>query len=150
MTAQSPRCEEEFLRFADFPILYLIQKIIFRCQINTDVFMWCHNFHNDVIKWKHFPRDWPFGRGIHRSPVNSPHKGQWRGALMFSFICAWINAWVNNRDLRRHRVHYDVTVMFKTLSTNVTGISGQSPFPQYHDNHFLRIEFILPFGTMSI
>ena len=25
-----------------------------------------------------------------RSPVNSPYKGQWRGALMFSFICAWI------------------------------------------------------------
>ena len=70
--------------------------------------------HDDVIKWKHFPRYWPFVRGIHRSPVNSPHKGQWRGALMFSLICAWINAWVNNReagDLRRHRGHYDVIVM---------------------------------------
>ena len=44
--------------------------------------------HDDVIKWKHFPRYWPFVRGIHRSPVNSPHKGQWRGALMFSLICA--------------------------------------------------------------
>ena len=43
--------------------------------------------HDDVIKWKHFPRYWPFVRGIHRSPVNSPHKGQWRGALMFSLIC---------------------------------------------------------------
>ena len=47
-------------------------------------------------------------------PVNSPHKGQWRGALMFSFICAWINDWVNNReadDLRRQDGHYDVIVM---------------------------------------
>ena len=47
-------------------------------------------------------------------PVNSPHKSQWRGALMFSLICAWINNWVNNReagDLRRHRGHYDVNVM---------------------------------------
>ena len=26
----------------------------------------------------------PSVRGIQRSPVNSPHKGQWRGALMFS------------------------------------------------------------------
>ena len=43
--------------------------------------------HNDVIKWKHFPRYWPFARGPHRSPVNFPHKGQWRGALMFSLIC---------------------------------------------------------------
>ena len=70
--------------------------------------------HDDVIKWKHFPRYWPFVRGIHRSPVNSPHKGQWRGALMFTLICARINGWVNNGeagDLRRYRVHYDVTVM---------------------------------------
>ena len=71
--------------------------------------------HDDVSKWKHFPRYWPFVRGIQRSPVNSPHKGQWRGALMFSFICAWSSVWVNNReagDLRRHRVHYDAIVMF--------------------------------------
>ena len=39
-------------------------------------------FHEDAIKWKHFPRYWPFVRGIHRSPMNSPHKGQWRGALV--------------------------------------------------------------------
>ena len=48
-------------------------------------------------------------------PVNSPHKGQWRGALMFSLICARINDWVNNReagDLRRHRGHYDVNVIW--------------------------------------
>ena len=70
--------------------------------------------HDDVIKWKHFPRNWPFVRGIHRSPVNSPHKGQWRGALMFTLICARINGWVNTReagDLRRYRPHYDVIVM---------------------------------------
>ena len=61
--------------------------------------------HDDVIRWKHFPRNWPFVQGIHRSPVNSPHKGQWRGALMFSLICVWINDWVKNReagDLRRY------------------------------------------------
>ena len=71
--------------------------------------------HDDVIKWKHFPRYWPFVRGIHRSPVNSPHKGQWRGALICSLICVWINGWVNNReagDLRRYRAHYDVSVMW--------------------------------------
>ena len=52
------------------------------------------------------------------SPVNYPHKGQWRGALMFSLICAWINDWVNNReasDLRRYRGHYDVNVMESLL-----------------------------------
>ena len=72
------------------------------------------HIHDDVIKWKHFSRYWPFVWGIHRSPMNSPHKGQWRGALVFSLICAWINGWVNNGeagDLRRHRAHYDVIVM---------------------------------------
>ena len=71
--------------------------------------------HDDVIKWKHFPRNWPFVRGIRRSPVNFPHKGQWCVALMVSLICAWIKGWVSNRDagdLRRHRAHYDVTVMY--------------------------------------
>ena len=52
----------------------------------------------DVIKWKHFPRYWPFVRRIHRSPVNSPRNGHWRWALIFSLICAWINDWVNNRE----------------------------------------------------
>ena len=41
--------------------------------------------HDDVIKWKQFPRYLPFVRWNHRSPVNSPHKGQRRGALMFFF-----------------------------------------------------------------
>ena len=71
--------------------------------------------HDDVIKWKHFSRHWPFVRGIHRSLANFPHKGQWRGALMFSLICVWINDWVNNReagDLRRYRAHYDVSAMW--------------------------------------
>ena len=65
-------------------------------------------------KGNKIPRYWPYVREIHRSPVNSPHKGQWRGALMLSLICAWINGWVNNHtagDLRRYRAHHDVTVM---------------------------------------
>ena len=93
-------------------------------------------WHDAVIKWKHFPRYWPFVWGIHRSPVNSPHKGKWRGALMFSLICAWINAWVNNRetgDLRRHRAHYDVIVMSMAAfnislahTQNVPGVPGDT------------------------
>ena len=66
------------------------------------------------LQMENFPRNWPFVWGIHRSPVNYPHKGQWREALMFSLISVWINDWVNNReagDLRRYRAHYDVTVM---------------------------------------
>ena len=57
-----------------------------------------------------------FVRGIHRSPLNSSNKGQWRGALIFSLICVWIKGWVNNREadnLRRYRAHYDVSVMYR-------------------------------------
>ena len=66
-----------------------------------------------------FHRYWPFVRGIHRSPMNSPHKGQWRGTLIFSLICAWINDWVNNREagnLRCNRAHYDITVMINSFT----------------------------------
>ena len=76
--------------------------------------------HDDVIKWKYFLRYWPYVWGIHRSSVNSPHKGQCHGTLMFYLICAWINGWVKNRRavvLRRHRAHYDVSVMWPNLLT---------------------------------
>ena len=126
-------------------ILSIWRKFLFQCSVNiyychiiaNFIFsrMWCgaricvyrlmqkrHSstvftiYHYDVIKCKRFPRYWPFVRGIHRSPVNSPQKGQWCGALIFSLICVWINGWVNNReagDLRRYRAHYDVTVMYR-------------------------------------
>ena len=92
------------------------------CHGGDASFLSCHSniSHDDVIKRKHFPRYWPFVQGIHRSPVDSPHKGQRRGALMFSLICAWINGWVNNDeagDLRRHRAHYDVSVMSRNHFT---------------------------------
>ena len=77
--------------------------------------------HDDVIRWKHFPRYLHFVRGIHRSPMNSQRKHQWRGAfqLMFSWICTRNNSWVNNGDagdLRRYRAHYNVIVMFTKLT----------------------------------
>ena len=98
-------------------------------------FSYFHGFHDDVIKWKHFPRYWPFVRGIHRSPVNSSHKGQWRGAYMFSLICVWVNGWVNNHeagDLRRYRAHYDVTVMSGRCSLYDVIQDGRWVLPKSH------------------
>ena len=72
--------------------------------------------HDDVIKWKPFPRYWPFVRGIHRSRM----KGQWRLAFMFSLICVWIKGWVHYReagDWRRYYAHYDVIVTDYTCAT---------------------------------
>ena len=67
--------------------------------------------------------------GIHQSPVNSLNKGQWRGALMFSLICAWLNGWVNNHeagDLRCHCAYYDVTVMDGQWARWSTGMKQSS------------------------
>ena len=83
--------------------------------------------HDDDIKWNHFSYYWPSMTGIHRSPVNSPHNGQCREALMFSLTFAWTNGWVNNRDagdLRRHCVHYGVTVIFVEILISDLGLAS--------------------------
>ena len=69
--------------------------------------------HDDVIKWK-LSALLAICAGNSLVTCESPHKGQWHGVLMFSLIWAWMNGWVNKReagDLRRHRAHYDATVM---------------------------------------
>ena len=91
------------------------------------------DLHDDVIKWKHFPHYWPFVRGIWL------HKGQRRGALTFSLICAWINGWLNNReagDLRCHRAHYDVTVMWFVIEFKY--VSGA------HEYEFFKLTEVIP------
>ena len=108
---------ESYIVRNDFKIhnfLSYKEMICYRPNPVTLMFLIRVSIHDAVIKWKHFPRYWPFVRGIYRSPVNSTYKGKWRGALMVSLICGWINGGVNNRetgDLRRYRAHYDVTVM---------------------------------------
>ena len=111
---------------------YYCQKIEAEIQLMCMEF----RFHDDVIKWKHFPRYWPFVRGIRRTPVNSPHKGQWRGAWMLSLICAWMKCWVNNReagDLRRYRAHYEtLPYCFNVHKSNITTwvfFTELSPWP---------------------
>ena len=71
--------------------------------------------HDEVIKWKHFPRYWPFLRAIYRS------------TFMFSLICAWTNGWANNRDtgdLRRHHTHYGVTAMQERVLSKSSQIAN--------------------------
>ena len=107
-------------------VAHLAHRVIF--IINRWMLPYLHLYieifvHDDAIKWKHFLHDWPFVRGIHRSPVDSPHKGQWRGALMVYLICTWTNGRANKRDasdLRCHRAHYDVTVINCFVVDSVT------------------------------
>ena len=94
----------------------------------------------------YFPRYWPFGRGNHRSPVNSAHKGQWLGPLMLSLIYTWINGWVNNRDAgdsRRHRAHYDVTIMTIRHSAKWQQVAAFSTWHKMCTAHHVSHTFAL-------
>ena len=110
-----------------------------------------HRQYDDVIKWKHFPRYWP--------PVKSLHKGQWHGGLIFSLICAWINAWVNkswrwwletpSRPLWSHcnekskqavwKIHLDPQLAISKLGCGTLGISAMCMIwtsHYFHRNHW--------------
>ena len=97
-------------------------------------------------KWKHFPRYWPFERRIHRSPLNSPRKGQWRGTFMLSLICVWIHGRVNNReagDLRRHRAHYDIIVIRHWLVTvDLKDIGSEKDLAHFRSVHLANPYFV--------
>ena len=87
-------------------MISLMQPCCCKSQYITE---WCS--HDDIIKWKHFPCYWPFVQGIHRSTVNSPHKGQWRRALIFSLICTLNKqSWGWWFETLSHP-HYDIIVM---------------------------------------
>ena len=91
----------------------------------THTLIWIYEIHveNQCANawWRHQMEPFSGLPFFANSPVTGEfpaHKGQWRGALMFSLICAWINGWVSNReagDLRRHRDHYDVTVIVSRI-----------------------------------
>ena len=109
--------------------------------------------HDDVIKWKHFPRYWPFVRGIHRLPVNSPYKGQWRGALRFSLISARRKGWANNRDtgdFRRHRAHSDITVIYTVGVKNHRKFYSGCWFDRLPCYVLFDIIYLLAFLTIDV
>ena len=81
----------------------------------------------------------------HRWIPLTTQQGQWRGALMFSLICVWINDWANNREageLRRHRGNYDVTVMDSTRARSFHSRGGVTKAPLkilISQNHYLNL-----------
>ena len=76
--------------------------------------------HDDVIKWKYFPRNWAC---CEDPPVDSPHRSQWRRDLMFSLIYAWISDSANSRDasdLKRH-----IALILTSLSCELWGVCAK-------------------------
>ena len=76
----------------------------------------CPDPHGDLHTWWRHQME-TFSALLALCAENLPvtdYIGQWRGALVYSLIRAWINRWVNNHeagDLRRHRAYYEVIVM---------------------------------------
>ena len=97
----------QHINIVKWKVLLLVALLLgsdwrFKCLSNT---LWyVMSRHDNIIKWKHFRRYFPLGRGIHRSPVvapQRPHKGQWRGALMFSLIYVRMNKRLSTHSERR-------------------------------------------------
>ena len=94
------------------------------------------------------------GNSPNRSPVNSPHKNQWRGALMFSLICARKKDWVNNReagDWKHHRAHYADTVMYMVFFVRILNCIRENYQKSMRkllvtNSHTKRIKYMRPFS----
>ena len=93
--------------------------------------------HDDIIRWKHFPR--------YRSLCGEITGHRWISRTTASnaelFICAWTNGCANNRDagdLRHHCAHYDVTVRcFATHMRSMRHIVNELYCVAIRNNHLL-------------
>ena len=125
----------------------LVSLLVFLCISSDKILL---DINDDVIKWNHFPRYCPFVREFHWWPVNSPHRGQWRGGLMFSLIYGRINGWVNNGEagnLRHHHTHSDVIVMQKVsvIVLSFTKFILSNLYPVYYQNLVTQSELLTGF-----
>ena len=109
--------------------------------------LWCK-----MAWWRH-PIE-TFSASLAICAGNSPITGEFPSqrpetrSFDFSLICVWINAWVNNRgagDLRRHRTHYDVIVLYEIglpiLSSTFLNVA--------HDSDFTRASGRLAFSKRN-
>ena len=77
--------------------------------------------HDDVIKWKHFPRYLPFVRRILLTKASDAE-------LWYAFHLCLNKLWLDNGeagDLRRHRAHYDVRHFNGERSVNMALLTMQ-------------------------
>ena len=111
--------------------------------------------HDDVIKWKHLPRYWPFVRGIHRSPVTGefPTQGPvtWSVDVLFDLrpnkrlSKQWGGWWYET-----HRAHYDVIVMNDDYYTKAHTIINTAHITDcQHIIKMIQVRFWIHFGYDS-
>ena len=101
-----------------FVIHFIPWLLCYKLWRSIMVTWWC--LHDDVNKWRHFPRYWPLcgeATGHRWIPCTKASDAE----LWCFFDLRLKKGWVNNReagDLRRHRAHYDITVI-NTIKKNM-------------------------------
>ena len=103
------------------PLKPAMQQVLPTYSNSTSVAFWLDSvpphtleiLHDDVVKWKNFPLCHPFVRRIHWPPLDSPHKGHWRGALMFLWSVPeqTVEKTIESRVLSRYLARFDVTFL---------------------------------------
>ena len=100
-------------------LMEITEIVLLGSKISLEVYATCHVTNSgamnyDVMKWKHFKHYWPFVRGIHRSPVDSLHKGPVIRHFDVSFdvsLCKLLNKQSRDRYIKMSWRSFDVTVM---------------------------------------
>ena len=69
----------------------------------------------------------PFVRGIHRTPVNSPHKGTVMRTFDLSLLLVWTNCWTITRLIGNSRRSFDVGTM-RAVPVNLSALNGGEPW----------------------
>ena len=101
-------------------ILHTYWKRMLSMMLKSNTIYFCHD---DVIEWKHLPRYWSFVwefTGPRWIPLTKASDAE---LLCFLDLCMNKKVEKNNRhagDLRRHRAHYDVTVM--VITSDIDGL----------------------------
>ena len=92
--------------------------------------------------------EWPFVRGIHRLPVDSPHRGSECAPFVFSPLLDWKSCWSNtgvSADLRRrdanltslcyHRSSHWILLLQVKVTEWISGEAWCRDISSMHDNH---------------
>ena len=109
--------------------MFIEETAFWKCRRqNGDYFVWGSPTVTDGFPhkswWRHQMET--FSALLALCAGNSPVTGEFPAqrpvtrSFEISFICVWINSWINNReagDLRRYHAHYDVIVMSPVMRT---------------------------------
>ena len=97
---------------------FICTPVITHCRLATKTSIRYKEWHA-VSWWRHQMETFSALLALCAGPVNSPHKGQWLGALMLTLFCAWINDWVM---LGLHRITTNLGPIYELKNSGFLGL----------------------------